>query len=123
MEEAARICEPYRIRTAGVYEECSESISRAAAGVALAQGRTLDAVAAHREWLKVAEREKTPERAKEDIYSAFVLGNRYRLLRDALLAAGMRAEANEADRNRQSIVGFWKARLSGRNDAEAILMP
>ena len=83
----------------------------------------LDAVAAHREWLKVAEREKTPEQAREDIYSAFVLANRYRLLRDALLAAGMSAEADGADRNRQSIVVFWKNRLSGRNNAEAILTP
>jgi predicted nucleic acid-binding protein len=122
MEEAAGICEPYRARNAAVYGECSEPVSRAAAGVALAQGRTLDAIAAHREWLKVAEGDKTTERAKDDIYSAFVLGNRYRLLRDALLAAGMKAEADGAERNRQSIVAFWKTKLSGRNDAEAILM-
>jgi len=123
MEEAAGICEPYRTGTTSVYEDCSESISRAAAAVALAEGRPLDAVAAHREWLKVAERVKTPEQAKEDIYAAFVLANRYRLLRDALLSAGMGAEADETDRNRHSIVEFWKAKLSGRIDAEAILTP
>jgi len=123
MEEAAGICEPYRIRTESVYGACSESISRAAAAVALAERRPLDAIAAHREWLKVAERQKTAEQAKEDIYAAFVLANRYRLLRDALLSAGMGAEADETDRNRKSIVEFWKAKLSGRIDAEAVLMP
>ena len=123
MEEAAGICQPYRTSNAAVYGECSESLSRAVAAIALAQGRALDAVAAHREWLKVAEREKTPEQARENIYGAFLLSNRYRLLRDALLAAGMKAEADEAERNRQSIVAFWKKKLAGRNDAEAILMP
>jgi hypothetical protein len=34
----------------------------------------LDAVAAHQEWLRVAEREKTREQAKEDFYSAFLPG-------------------------------------------------
>ena len=123
MQEAVAICEPYRTGSEAAYEDCSESISRAAAAVAMAERRPLDAVAAHREWLKVAERDKEPEKAKEDIYTAFVLAKRYLLLRDALAAAGMVTEADDAGRNRQSIVGFWKARLSGPNNAEAILTP
>ena len=123
MEEAGAICEPYRIRNVEVYTDCSESTSRAAAGVALAQRRPLDAVAAHREWLRIAEQDNTLEQAKEDIYNAFVVVDRYRLLRDALRAAGRQAEADQVDQNRQSIVKFWKTRLSGRNDAETILTP
>ncbi len=78
-------------------------------------------MAAHREWLKIAEHEKTLERAKEEIYSAYVVALRYRLLRDALLAAGMKAEAEQAETKRRAVVEVWKAKLSGRNDAEVLL--
>jgi tetratricopeptide (TPR) repeat protein len=120
IDEAARICEPHRTQTA-VYETCREFVSRAVAGLALAKGRPLDAVSAHREWLKVAEGDQTPERAKEDIYSAYVLTNHYHLLRESLLAAGLTAEADQADLKRRALVEVWKGKLSGRNDAEAFL--
>jgi tRNA A-37 threonylcarbamoyl transferase component Bud32/tetratricopeptide (TPR) repeat protein len=119
--QAARICEPYRTRARAVYVECSESISRAVAGRAIAKGRPLEAVTEHREWLQVAEREKTFERAKEFIYDAYLLTNRYRLLRDSLLASGLTAEADQADRKRRALLTFWKEKSSGRNDVESVL--
>ncbi|HWZ33486.1 MAG TPA: protein kinase [Bryobacteraceae bacterium] len=121
IEEAARICEPYRTRIGAGYAGCAESISRAVAGRAIARGRPLEAVTAHREWLQVAEREKTPDRAKEVIHDAYVLTNRYRLLRESLLAAGLVGEADETDRKRRALVAVWKGKLSGRNDAEFLL--
>jgi serine/threonine protein kinase len=121
IEEAAGICDPYRTQAAAVYETCSECISRAVAALALAKGHPLAAVTAHQEWLKVAQREKTLERAKEDIYSAYVLTNRYRLLRESLLAAGLKAEADQTDLKRRALVAVWKGKLSVRNDAEAFL--
>jgi tetratricopeptide (TPR) repeat protein len=120
IEEAAGICEPYRTREAG-YAECDDSVSRAVAGRALARGRPLEAVAAHREWLKVAELARMPDTAKENILHAFSLTRRYRLLRESLLATGLVAEADEADRKRGALVELWKAKLSGRNDAELFL--
>jgi serine/threonine protein kinase len=120
IEEAAGICEPYRTRAAG-YAECSASVSRAVADRALARGRPLEAVAAHREWLKAAELARMPDTAKENILDAFSLTRRYHLLRESLLAAGLMAEADEANRKRRALVEMWKAKLSGRNDAELFL--
>jgi hypothetical protein len=120
IEEAAGICEPYRTREAG-YADCNESVSRAVAGRALARGRPREAVAAHREWLKVAELARMPDTAKENILHAFSLTRRYRLLRESLLATGLMAEADDADRKRRALVEMWKAKLSGRNDAELFL--
>jgi hypothetical protein len=105
-----------------VYETCSEFTSRAEAGLALAEGRPLEAVAAHREWLKLIQNEKKMDDVKQDIYSAYVLTRRYRLLGEAQLAAGMTAEANQTDVKRRAVAEFWKGKLSGRNDAEAILL-
>jgi hypothetical protein len=78
-------------------------------------------VAAHREWLKVAELARMPDTAKENILHAFSLTRRYRLLRESLLATGLMAEADDADRKRRALVEMWKAKLSGRNDAELFL--
>jgi hypothetical protein len=116
--EASGICEPHRTQKTAVYEACSEYISRAVAGLALAKGRPREAVAAHRGWLEVAERENAPQRAKEDSYTAYVLANRYRLLRKSLLAAGFVNEADEMELKRGALVALWKAKLSARNDAE-----
>ena len=56
------------------------------------------------------------------LHSAFELTRRYRLLREALLTAGMKAEADEADVKCRSVVELWKKKLTGRNDAEMFLM-
>ena len=122
LHEAQALCETYRPGAGVVYETCREFTTRAEAGVALAQGRPLEAVLAHREWLKLSESDKKMDEVKEDIFSAYVLTARYRLLRSALEAAGMRAEAEETDRKFRATVEFWKAKLSGRNDAEILLM-
>ncbi|MFN0103306.1 MAG: protein kinase domain-containing protein [Bryobacteraceae bacterium] len=122
LKEANAIAEWYRDASTPVYDACREIISRAEAGLALARGRPLDAVAAHREWLKSAEDEKSSREVKEDINSAYQVSVRYRLLRDALLAAGMKAEAEETDRKRRAIVDFWKRKLPAPNDAELILL-
>jgi len=121
LQEAAGICGTHRGEATTVYETCSEFLSRAEAATALSEGRPLEAVAAHREWLKLIENEKTLAETKEDIYSAYVLTRRYRLLRNALLSVGMKAEADEEERKRLAVVELWKKKLSGRNNAEAIL--
>jgi hypothetical protein len=70
---------------------------------------------------RVAEREKTIERAKEEIYNAYAITNRYHLFRDWLLAAGFEAEAAQAELKRRALVALWKWKLSGGNDAELFL--
>lgn len=121
LQEAAGICGAHRSEPTDVYETCGEFISRAEAGLALAAGRPREAAALHREWLRLTEDEKHMEDVKQDIYTAYALTRRYGLLRDSLLAAGMRTEADQMDLKRRAIVEFWKGKLSGRNDAEVLL--
>jgi hypothetical protein len=53
-----------------------------------------------------------------NLFRAQGLAWRYRLLRDALTAAG---EREEAGRIRRAIVDHWKTNLSGGDDAELYL--
>jgi serine/threonine protein kinase len=121
LKEAAEICVAHQNEPTAVYETCIEITSRVGAGLALAEGRTSDAIAAAREWLKLIENEDTLKQAKEDIYTAYALTRHYRLLRDALTAAGMKAEADQTEVKRTAILAVWKAKLSGPNDAEILL--
>ena len=120
-KEDHRDCGAYRGEAPVVYETCSEFTSRADAGLALAEGRPREAVAAHEEWLKLTQNEKSMEEVKEDVFSAYVLTRRYRLLREALLAAGMKAEADQTDVKRLAVAELRKRKLSVRNDAEVFL--
>lgn len=122
LQEAAGICGAHRAEPTTVYETCSEFTTRAEAALALAERRPLEAVALHREWLKLMENKKSTDDVKEDIYIAYVLTRRYRLLREALSAAGLNAEADRTDGKRWDVVEFWKGKLSGRNDAEVFLL-
>jgi hypothetical protein len=121
LKEAGGICESYRGRSTAAYSTCRELVSRGEAAVALAHGRPLEAVALHRVWLKFAESERSLGEVKEDIFSAYTLVLRYRLLRDALQVAGLTAEAGRTEEKRRITVDYWKQKLSGRNDAEIYL--
>jgi tRNA A-37 threonylcarbamoyl transferase component Bud32 len=121
LQEAAAICREYQGRSAVLYETCSEYTSRAEAERALANGRPRDAVVIHRDWLQLTDNEARMKEASEDIYSAYVLTRRYRLLTNALVAAGMKAEAEQAELTRRGVIESWKKKLAGRDDAEVLL--
>jgi tRNA A-37 threonylcarbamoyl transferase component Bud32/tetratricopeptide (TPR) repeat protein len=120
LDEAASLCSSYR-NNAVIHETCTDFVSRAQAAVLLAGERPLAAAAVHRDWLEHTAGPKQMEDAKEDIHSAYVLATHYALLRDALSAAEKKVEADDAERKRRAVVEIWKAKLTGRNDAESLL--
>ncbi len=105
LAEAAGICEATRTGTSAkqVYETCREHVSRAEAAEAMAQGRVADAVAIHQAWFALSEPAARLADAREDSFAAFVLANRYALLRDALRRAGRHAEAEGAEASRRAV--------------------
>ena len=121
LEEARAICETYRAGPPAVYETCREFLSRAEAAVALAGGRPLDAVAAHRDWLTLTQSAQRAAEVEEDIFAAYQVANRYALLRDALRVAGLKPAADEAGKQHRAIIETWKKKLSAPNDPELFL--
>jgi hypothetical protein len=121
LEEAEGICETYRGVKQVVYETCAEFTTRARAAIAMSRKRPADAVAAHREWLALSGAENETDEIHQDLFSAYVLSRRYRLLADALRAAGQTAEAQHTEASRRALIDWWRTKLSGRNNAELYL--
>jgi hypothetical protein len=87
----------------------------------MAQRRPDDAIAALREWLTLTKAEENTQPSREDLYSAYILSQRYRLLAAASTAAGQRGAAERVESKRRELVAWWKGKLTGRNDAELFL--
>jgi hypothetical protein len=121
LDEAAQIAAGYRKQPVGTF--CEEAISRAEADWALSAGRPAQALALHRAWLDQAGGCKPlkSSEASEIMSTAFQFSLRYCLMRDAARAAGLDAEAADAESKRHEIIELWRTKLPTDPPVEFIL--
>jgi hypothetical protein len=92
-----------------VLTTCNDFTLRAEADGAMAARRPREAAAAHRQWIEQVEPVVRDRGAREDVFEAYTLAEHYRLLREALMAAGDAAAAAEPERRRREVIAYWKS--------------
>jgi hypothetical protein len=97
-------------------------LSRAEADWALASGRALDAIAAHRSFLAEAAADPAPSVPVRYYSIAYRMTSRYGLLAQAARAAGLESDALEAESKRIEIVGIWTKNVPGRPSVQVALL-
>jgi tetratricopeptide (TPR) repeat protein len=123
LDEAKRLAEPYRKTPSLASLLVDDPISRAEADWALALRRPSDAVSWHRTFVTALESIKEAGAdPRTELTSAFVASRRYRLLTEALMAAGQTEEAAAVVAKRDELVQFWKHKLPGSPYVEPVLM-
>ena len=123
LDEAKRLAEPYRKTPSQTSLLVDDPISRAEADWALALRRPSDAVSWHRTFATSLESLKAAGAdPRTELTSAFVASRRYRLLTEALIAAGQTEEAATVVAKRGKLVQFWKHKLPGSPYVESVLM-
>jgi hypothetical protein len=119
LQEAKQIATDFRRQGANTLE-CDQSISAAEADWALASGHPLEAAERQREFLAEAKAEGADVNQMQNLNDAFTIARRYRLLAQALTAAGRSSEAAQAEAQRREIVEYWQKKRPGDKLVESL---